>query len=68
MDERSRNANYGGDLLVEAARRETRGDLREDQRQAARRVGQQEPEGRPVGGCEGEGGLEEHHQEADPAD
>ena len=67
-DERPGKADYGVDLLLGAARRETRGDLREDQRRAVRRVGQEEGEGGPVRRREEDGGLEEHHQEADPAD
>ena len=61
-DERPGKADY------RAARLETRGDLREDQRRAVRRVGQEEGEGGPVRGGEEDGGLEEQHQEADPAD
>lgn len=55
-------------LLLGAARRETRGDLREDQRRAVCRVGQEEGEGGPVRRREEDGGLEEQHQEAGPAD
>ena len=59
-DERPGKADYRADLLLRAARRETRGDLREYQRRAVRRVGQEEGEGGPVRRCEEGRRLEEH--------
>ena len=50
-DKRPGKADYRADLFLGPARRETRGDLREDQRRAVRRVGQEEREGGPRQHC-----------------